>query len=227
MKFKSTILGSASGSIAGAVASHNRFGQYFRARTIPVNPNSTFQQTVRNLMGQLTSAWSNELTSVQRAAWDDYGKAIAIPDSLGDNHYLTGLNHYVRSNVARMQAGLARVDAGPTVLTLPTGTLAVFTATASGSAVSVAFTNTDDWANEVGGALLMLAGRPQSAGVTFYGGPWRYMGKVAGAGTPPTSPSAQVSPFALAVGQFQAYQFRFCRADGRLSAPFQASDIAA
>ncbi|KKM06452.1 hypothetical protein LCGC14_1743870, partial [marine sediment metagenome] len=48
MLFKSGLITQGSGSIGGLTASHNRGGMYFRARTIPTNPATSFQTVVRN-----------------------------------------------------------------------------------------------------------------------------------------------------------------------------------
>ena len=83
MKFKGTLIGEASGSIASLTFSHNRGGQYVRQRTIPTNPNTVFQQAIRSLVSELTSRWQNTLTEAQRAAWDQYAVQVPLLDPLG------------------------------------------------------------------------------------------------------------------------------------------------
>ena len=51
MLFVPTIGTKLSGSLGGIVASHNRFGSYFRQRTVPVNPDTADQQMVRGYSG--------------------------------------------------------------------------------------------------------------------------------------------------------------------------------
>jgi hypothetical protein len=84
--------------------------------------------------------------------------------------------------------------------------------------LSLAFTNTDDWANEDDGALLVFASRPQNPTVNFFKGPFQFAGKVAGnTMTPPTSPATITLPFPLVAGQNVFVRMFATRADGRPS----------
>jgi hypothetical protein len=227
MKFKSTLVDQASGSMGGITGSRNRFGVYLRQKAMPVNPNTSRQQAVRTIFAAVTSAWFNILTAPQRAAWDAYGAGVAMRDALGETIYLTGLNHYVRSNVPRLQSGLARVDEGPTDFTLPGADPALaVTATHSNQHLSIAFNNSLAWAVEAGGALLVFGGRPVMASINFNKGPYRLCGHVAGATpTPPTSPATLTSVYEFAVGQRIQVQCRISRADGRLTEPFRVLGV--
>ena len=46
-----------SGSIAGNTHARNRFGNYMRARTKPVNPNSDRQVAIRAIVSYLAEFW--------------------------------------------------------------------------------------------------------------------------------------------------------------------------
>lgn len=226
MKFKGTIIGEASGSLASMVFSHNRGGQYIRQRTIPTNPNSTFQQTIRSLVAALTSVWNNVLTAAQRAGWDTYAENVQLLDVLGETRNVGGLGMFIRANTARLQtgdAGLPIVADAPTTFNL--GELTppnVISATAATEALSIGFTNTDEWANEDGGALLIYGSRPQNGSVNFFKGPYRYAGLVLGDGTtPPISPASITNPFPFAVGNKVFIRAIAIRADGRVSATFR------
>lgn len=130
---------------------------------------------------------------------------------------------YIRANVPALQASLARIDAGPTVFdTGDMTTPVVGVISAGGGTLSLAFTNTDAWANEDDAAMLVLISRGQNASINYYKGPYRYAGRVDGdSETPPTSPASITLPFAVAEGQRVFCQVRVIRADGRLSAPFR------
>lgn len=222
MKFKSALVTQASGSIGGMTAAHNRGGLYLRARSIPTDPGSLEQVEVRAFMSQLTSAWVNVLTEQERLDWDAYATAVPITDTLGEPRNIGGLGHYIRSNVPRLQALLARVDTAPTVLTLATLTPPTYTVSISGDPVqaSVVFTNTDDWAVAVGGAILILASRGQNPSINYFKGPYRFAGRILGAVVPPTSPQLVTLPFqSLAEGQRVFFQARATNPDGRLSSP--------
>lgn len=224
MLFKSEIVTQASGSIGGTTYAHNTAGLYRRARSIPVNPNSSAQQGVRANLTTLAQAWNAVLTQAQRDAWDNYATLSPVTGRLGDELVLSGQQMYIRCNTVRMLSGVARVDAGPTVpgliaLTTPVATLSI----ASGI-VSIAYTNTDAWANEVGGGLNFQTGRFISAGRNFFRGPYRHNTTELGAGAPPTSPedtanNAFAQPMASATaGQKMSLRYVAFEADGRISA---------
>lgn len=218
MLFKSPILGSVSGSIAGGTWSHNAGGMYIRSRAIPTNPNSVYQQAVRSRVSQLSNLWSSELTQDQRDAWDTYAVTAKITNPLGDQISISGFNHYIRSNVPRLQAGATRIDDGPTEAGNGAFTPVVFTADESTQLISVAYTNTDDWAAEVGSYLLVYGSRPKPPTINYCKGPYRYLGKVQGASpTPPTSPFTIAPAFPFVEGQRIFCRVQVSRADGRLS----------
>lgn len=219
MKFKGTIIGEASGSLASMTFSHNRGGQYIRTRAIPTNPNTPQQQAIRSLVGQLTSLWNNTLTVAQRLDWQTYADQVPLLDALGEPRAATGLNHYVRSNVPRLQAAEPRVDDAPTVFNLGDFTPTTMTnATEATQTFDIGYTAADDWANEDDAALLVYGSRPQNPSINFFKGPYRYAGKVQGDSvTPPTSPETVTSPFAFAAGQRLFARIQVSRADGRLS----------
>ena len=124
-----------------------------------------------------------------------------------------------------VQAGLSVVDAGPTVYTLPNFSAPTMVADESAQEVDLSYTNTDSWAGEVGGAMLLSLGRPQNPSINYFKGPYRYADKVAGAATPPTSPETITPPFPITEGQKVFGFVRVCRADGRLSEPFRLEAV--
>lgn len=222
MKFKSLVYSAVSGSVGGLTYAHNRGGMYTRARAIPSNPNSTFQQAVRGFMGQLSDAWVNTLTLLQRAEWIVYAENVPLVNRLGDEANVTGLNQYVRSNVPRLQAGLPRVDDAPTTFTIGSFTNPSVASDQPNNEVDVSFTNTDEWANEDDSALLVFVSRPQNPSINYFKGPYQFAGSILGdATTPPTSPAAIAVPFTFGVGSKLFVKVSASRADGRLSYPFR------
>lgn len=223
MLFKSLILDKASGSVGGGTFSHNRYGQYIRQRSTPVNPSSQRQQDIRSIFAALAVLWSSTLTQAQRDAWILYGNTVEMINSVGDTIHLTGYSHYLRSNVARLQADRLRVDDGPTVMTLPeTDPEATASASEATQLLSIAFDPLLPWVNEDNAAMTVLLASPKGAGVAFIDGPFRYAGLIAGSvGAPPASPVTLAVPFAVAEDQNTQVQLRVSRADGRLSTPFR------
>jgi hypothetical protein len=228
MLINSPLVGAGSGSLGGLTMSHNRGGQYLRKRVVPTDPGTIRQTAVRTILGILSARWSANLTAAQRNAWDLYGASVAFINAIGETFYLTGQQQYIRSNTPRLQTGVALVDDGPTDFTLPTFTPPALTdADSTVQELEVTFTNTDGWANEAGGALLIYQGKPQGNGRVFFKGPYRFADKVDGdAITPPTSPeTVSAIPYAIAAGQNQWVQVRVCRADGRLSLPSRLGPV--
>jgi len=214
------------GSIGGNTFARNRFGAYARSRTKPVNPSSTRQQTVRAIIQQITQLWAG-LTADQRSAWALYGDSVGWVNALGETQHLSGFNMYCRTNMLLQLAGATLVSDAPTTLSLPEADPDfAIAADASDDDFSVTFDNALDWANEAGGYLVCSLGQPVSPTRNFFGGPYRYAGKVEGdAATPPSIPATFTSPFELGSGQKVWAFARIVRADGRVSVPFRANCI--
>lgn len=218
MKIKSALITQASGSIGGLTASRNKGGMYFRSRSIPTNPSSERQQIVRGLMTTLSSAW-NALTEAQRDGWNLYGSETPVIDRLGDAIQLSGQQHFIRSNVPRLQNDLDLAEDAPTTWNLGTFTPPNDRSIA-GDTITVEIWPTDEWANETGSILIIQQGRPQNAGVSFFNGPWRNVGAIEGdATTPPTGDNTMSGAFTTTIGQKQWLRLRVAFADGRLSSP--------
>lgn len=219
--------GAISGSMNGTTFSHNAGGPYMRARVIPTNPNTAFQQVVRNAMATLSAFWNDTLTPAQRAAWAVYAANVQIPNRLGQSRNVTPLNMYVRSNQPRIQAGLPRQDTAPIIFDLGAFTDPSFAIDQPSNEVDVSFTDTDDWANEDDSAMLVWGSFPKSPSTVYFTGPYQFLGRIDGdAITPPTSPAAIAMLAAFSVGQQGFFRTRVSRADGRLSSSFRGGATA-
>ncbi len=218
-----------SGSIAGDTHARNRFGNYVRARTKPINPNTPRQADIRAALAMLVERWSETLTAGQRAAWKLYGDSVAMKNKLGETIFLTVMNHYIRSNTVRQQNSLVLADDGPVIFELPehdpTYRITISEAT---QIMTVIYDDTMDWANETGGLLHVQQGSPQNGQRNFFNGPWQYAGGQNGVtGAPPASPLPLAVTFAVAEGQRVWSQARIVRADGRLSTNFRDDVVVA
>jgi hypothetical protein len=226
VKFTSQVVASASGSVGGCTYSRNRYGRYIRLRSVPVNPASAAQVIVRGALATLVARWTSTLTAAERDGWTTWAINTPQTDALGQPIILTGQNAYIMMNTVRIQSGLSVVDVAPViyagaVLTPPDVTVA----TASTETIGFTFDNTDEWANAVGGALLVFIARPQNVSKLFFAGPYRLAGSVLGAAAPPASPQSIVSDFPFAAGQRIFVRFRAVNADGRISTPWRADQI--
>lgn len=210
-----------SGSLGATVYSHNRYGAYVRARSVPVNPNTDRQVGARGALQALAIRWNNTLTQPQRDAWEVYSGNLIWRNKLGDTTYLTGLAHYIRCNSVRIMVGLAILDAAPTVFTLGTPEQdLVVTASEAAQTLSAAYDDTADWCDETGAFQALYMGLPKNPSIKFFGGPWRFMGVILGdSETPPTSPEADIPTpdWPFAEGQRIWVRSRIGQVDGRLS----------
>lgn len=210
-----------SGRLGATIASRNRSGNYLRAGTKPINPNTERQSIVRVAQAGLVVAWSQTLTQAQRDAWALWASNMPTQNRLGQSMNITGQNAYIRANVSRLQSGLARVDDGPTIFedAAPEQSL-VGSGSEATQQLSVAYDDEHDWCDEDGAGQLLYMGAPQNQSVNFFGGPYRFVGVIEGnSTTPPTSPAASldVPDWPIAEDQAIWLRTRISRADGRLS----------
>lgn len=215
-----------SGSKGGTTFARNRFGAYARQRIKPVNPSTPRQQAQRSIFALLTNLWNTVLTQDQRNAWDAYAANVPMVNRLGQMIYPTGFNHYCRSNSLILQVEGTRIDDAPQIFLKgeQDPTFAV-DGVESTQKLSITFDNALEWAGEVGGYMAIFLGLPRMTKVNFFKGPWRYAGKIAGAGTAPTSPQAVDVSFPVTEGQKIWAQARIIRADGRVSDPFRSTGV--
>lgn len=223
MLFKGTFGTQMSGSIGGLVFSHNAGGTYVRARVTPTNPNSPQQIAVRNAVAFLSNFWNNGLTLLQRSIWDTYALNVSVTNRIGDQVFISGMTQYVRSNVARIQANLARADNGPGVFNIGQNTPPSITNFSEGTQLGeINFGNgqlADAWANEVGGFMWVFISPPQNPTINYYRGPYRLVAVVVGDPVPPVSPILINAPFPFIAGAKIFGRAITGRADGRLATP--------
>jgi hypothetical protein len=208
-----------SGSIGGVTFANNRGGQYARQRRSPVNPNTGLQQARRSVFADLTSDWYDTLTNPQRLSWDLYASNVPLINSLGQPRNVGGLGMFIRTNSLRAIAGLPLLAEAPSVFNTGVMTAPVVTAlNAATDQVTFTITNTDPWATETGGALIVQQGRPVNDSVNFYKSPFAVLGVVLGnTGTPPTTSQTLTLNTGLGVGQRVFFRFRAILADGRVT----------
>lgn len=216
-RVKFTVISGASGKLGGIVFSHGRGGPYIRNLSIPTNPSSSDQVTVRSIFGNLSTSWST-LTADQRTAWATYAENTPVTGKFGDPITLTGQQMFLRCNAARQRAGLAIISDGPTVFGgIILNAVTAVVSIAAGQ-ITTTFDNTDPWAGEVGGALLVYNSIDKGQGIEFHKNPYLYAGAILGAIVPPTSPdSSLTSPYTHALTNNTFFRFRAVRADGRIS----------
>lgn len=223
-------VGQMSGSIAGTTASRNRYGPYFRNRAVPVNPSTPLQTLVRAIFAALTNRWVVTLTQAQRDAWNVYAANILFKNPLGQDIYITGFNHYIRSNTVAARPNFPPIDDAPVIMTkADQDQTIVATASEATQIVSIAFDDTKAWCDEDEAGMQILMSRPVGASIGFIPPVFRYGDTFEGDGiTPLTSPQTFTAPFPVAQNQQILCRGRIVRADGRLSDNFHnASSVTA
>lgn len=214
MLFKSALVTQISGSIGGMTGSHNRGGLYFRARSIPVNPNTPAQVTVRAAFSSLVARWNNILTGAEREPWDLYAAAVPLTGPLGDPITVSGQNMYLRSNVPRLRIAASIIDTAPGIFNLGIlSPVTLVTATVASQLLSFAFNATDEW-NVAGGFLFFQNARPVNPSINFFRGPYRFASAATDAAA---SPFDSLSPFPFVAGQRIFARAIASLADGRLT----------
>lgn len=218
-----------SGSMAGNTYARNKYGNYMRARTKPVNPNSDRQVVARARVALLVQEWNNTLTAPQRTAWGSYAAAVNWTNKLGETINLSGFNMFVRSNMAILYVGDPIVAAGPVVMALPPHD-PVFSIAIDGATnqITTTFDDTLPWCTEDGGFLQVHLGSPQNASRTFFNGPWRLNSFLTGidpGGVASPAGPAGINAWTYATGQRAWAKARIIRADGRISTEFEAASI--
>lgn len=220
MRVRYSVLADASGSFGGLVASHNRAGQYLRTRVRPTNPSSPAQIRIRTIFANLATAWAT-LTDDQRDAWVTYAHNVPVTGVFGEPLTLTGHQMFVRSNAARMQAGLDRVDDAPTLFSAVPIPHYFPNPNVSSMAIEFWIPSADPWTAEAGAAMLVYVTRQAAGTVRYRRTPYRFAGAFPGPlAPPPPRPLDMPTPFAMTDNGSNVVFVKYfiVRADGRMSA---------
>ena len=118
----------------GSVMSKNRYGSYVRNKVTPVNPQTSYQQAVRQRLGSLSSAWRN-LSQAQRVAWAETSKNAPFTDIFGDSKVLDGKSFFVKLNSNLLGIGLPEQPNAPVLSEIPSIAFTAASASADGSVV--------------------------------------------------------------------------------------------
>lgn len=193
MKYTSTLGLTMSGSAGGLTASHNKGGQYIRRRAIPTNPSTSAQEGVRQRMTAASTAYRT-LSPSQVESWATYAANTPVRNSLGETRTLSGAQWHASYYTTYTRSGLA----GPTTAPTTSGRadpVSVQSAGLDGADLVV----TLETSTPSGGGVQVYMSRPQSQGVTFFKGPFRYLDTV-GSGASLLVAAASL-PWPLVVGE--------------------------
>lgn len=216
----------ASGSIAGNTFARNSAGYYVRARTKPVNPNTSYQTAIRLYIKYLTQRWRDTLDATMRATWASYAAGVNMLNKLGEVIHVSGFNMYIRYNMVRLQAQNSKADSclGPPAMLEGDPTFAL-SASVVANKLSITWDDTLPWGDIAASIECIWQGRPQNATRNYFSGPWRFAGSWPGNSV--VKPYLMDPAFPLVEGQKIWIYGRLATGplDGRLSEPMLASCI--
>lgn len=215
MLFRGIVVGAASGKLGAMVASHNKGGQYMRARVVPSGAVASAQQAiVRNAVASLSAAWGTELDDLQRAGWSEYALQVPGTNALGDTIQLSGQNWFIACNVPRMQAELLRIDDAPVIFNRGTPTINPIVSALDDEGGTIT------WGATLEGTFtcLIYQGHSYSQGRNKYYGSYQLTGITEVTTSASRSTFTPVFPLGSSSNKM-AFKLVFSQADGRLSTP--------
>lgn len=211
-----SICPAATGSVGDLTVSRNAYGPFIRDRVTPAQPSSLKRLNVQAKWKFTALRWGADLTEAQRQAWRDYASAVPLVDRLGSVRYLTGFQHFVRSNQLRRVVDIPYLDNAPRIYNLSEFTAVVpkISANPTRAALTVSWRTTDDWANEPGALLFAFATVAYPPTVTSFRPPLDLLGYISSAASPPHNFAMNSS---AAVGDHVFAGLQVNRVDGRLT----------
>ena len=212
MKFISSILTQARGSLGGTVYSRNRGGAYTRNRSRPVQPLTALQIAVRLAVKQSANLYATALTASQRAGWAAYAASNPQPDGVGGTMTLSAIAMFNKVNVPLIIAygtGQAVLD-GPGAVPFLAALSAGPTMDITAGVVTIDLINSVDFA--IGDILFGFVTKSCSAGRTPVHQPSQPIGVITLTAVPTTPTNytgTGVDPFAVSRSSGSGYQMRW------------------
>lgn len=205
----------ARGKVGGHVFSKNRGGAYVRTKVTPSNARTSRQVFIRSLLASISQKWST-LTASQRNSFNESVTSWATTDIFGDSRNPSGKSLFTKLNVNLVNSGQAQVTVAPNKIDIPI--IGITSAIAVISDKEITLTATGSFA---GGACVVFATAPQSAGTNFFKGKYRQIAtKVATVPTPEDLWNDYVAKFgAPKVGDNISLLVQFIGANGQPSVP--------
>lgn len=166
----------------GSVASRNRYGNYLRNKTTPVNPQTSYQQAARQRLGNLSSSW-RELTRAQQNSFIDGSRNLPFTDIFGDVQYLAGQTMFIKLNGNLEKVDQPRIDTFPAIVGFPELAIGDVTATAAAGALTaltadIELNGAENPAIPAGYSLIAYATDGVPPGISFVKNRYRFLGVV-------------------------------------------------
>lgn len=170
----------------GSVLSKNRYGNYIRNKTTPVNPQTTAQQNARAQLAANSQAWAG-LTEAQRNGWKALAQELPFTDIFGDAKTLASNALYNKLNGNLVKIGEVAVADAPVKVSVPAiESLSITPTPTAGvlSALTMTFAPTPVPADY---AIAVYATPGISPGRNFVKNQFRFLTVVDEAGTSPAN----------------------------------------
>ena len=176
MKIKmSALVSEIRNKLNGSVASKNRYGNYLRNKVTPVNPQTSYQQNVRQTLASISASW-RDLTIAERASWNAGNVNFPFTDIFGDIRTLSGQALFVKLNSNLAKIGQPLIDVAP----LPVGFAEIASTDDTGTLAAGAITVLEVELNiatlPANYSLAVYATPPINPGVSFVKPRFRFLG---------------------------------------------------
>lgn len=165
----------------GSVMSKNRAGSYVRNKTTPVNPQTTFQQDVRQRLGALSSQWG-ALTQSQRLSFTNATPNFPYTDIFGDKKELDGKSLFIKLNSNLSNIGSAQILVAPSPVGVPVFIAELLSPTQTAGSLDALELTVSGTTVPAGFAMAVYATPPVKAGVSFVKNKFRYIGTATATG---------------------------------------------
>jgi hypothetical protein len=202
--------GQIKGSISGTTYQQSPFGTVLRNRTVPVNPNSPKQVSIRASLGALSYLWTTLLSAAQRQGWEDYAAATPIVDRFGSTIIVRGRQMYMRTNMILLYVTGSPISDAPSTPGVGPATLLDIT----GDTTDGIVLNTNPGVSVVGDLCSLGISVPVNQSRNFYKAPFTFAASVISTTTFPfeIKPAAEV-----VIGQRYFVSARLVQANGKVS----------
>lgn len=179
MKMKySAIVSDVRNKLNGSVASKNRYGQYLRNKTTPVNPQTSFQQNVRQVLASISASW-RELTFSQRQSWNAGQVNFPFTDIFGDVRYLSGQALFVKLNANLAKISQPLIDVAPLPVGIPEIAFTDIVAESTTGTLDALELSLNVETVPAGYSLAVYATPPTAPGISFVKNRFRFLGVTA------------------------------------------------
>ena len=203
-----------SGSVGDRTFSRNAQGPYVKDRPNPINPDTPTQQIIRRRFRTLTRRWKNILTETERLGWTVYARNVPIRNRLARERYLTGFQHYIRSNFTRVRWNATTIDPPPQIFNLGEFTPFEFRIEFPPLRFRSSWNPADDWTLEPMARAFISITSPYRPTVRSFRPPYIFWAAIAGI---PPPPRLLNPPIAANLGDRIFGKVQVQRADGRMS----------